>query len=267
MKRPSFKLILSLTLVAVFFILVNRYFLHDAVNELAASLIKKPAVALFRQFNKARSFTDALKNWKQLAKDNEQIRSKNADLTYELLKLEAIKDENLFLKKALNLPTPANAQLIYGGIYSFNFDPPGYSLLLNLGSASGVNVGDIVVNGEGVLVGQIKEVFKNYSRINFVTDPMFRVAAKARGSKTQGIANGASQDGLYLNLVTNAEEIKEGDIIVTNGSDIFPAALIIGTVEHIEINESRIFKKIRVKPAADGYSLGKVIVIKNNAHQ
>ena len=51
-------------------------------------------------------------------------------------------------------------------------------------------------------------------------------------------------------------------MLMSTGNDLFPPALIIGSVDHIEANATQMFKKVRIRPAIKDVQLGRVLVIK-----
>ena len=112
------------------------------------------------------------------------------------------------------------------------------------------------------MVGQVRQVFKNFSKILFIADPNFKINAKVAGSDTVGIARGALKDGLLFDLIVQGDQIKEGDLIVSSGNDLMPSALNIGTVSLVEVNETKIFKKVKIMPAVNKIKLGRVLIIK-----
>jgi len=219
---------------------------------------------LFGRFNSFHKFADQIRQWRSLSIQNEQLLKENSDLLAGLSKLDILEKENDFLRKTLDIKQQTGKGIVYAQVFNFNFGPGGYNLLINKGAIDGVVKDDVVITEEKVLVGVIDEISENFSRVLFLSDPKFKITAKVMGGITAGIAKGALTEGMYFDLIAKEDEIKEGDILISTGNDMFPSALIVGTVAHVEINESQTFKKVRIDPAPAIKYLNGVIIIKRN---
>ncbi|MDO8640169.1 MAG: rod shape-determining protein MreC, partial [Nitrosarchaeum sp.] len=100
------------------------------------------------------------------------------------------------------------------------------------------------MTAEGEIVGKVQKVMNNFSRVIFVSDPEFKITAKVVGSDTSGIARGALSEGVYLDFVVQEDDIKEGDVVISTGNDLFPPALVLGFVDYVESNVTQMFKKV-----------------------
>ena len=262
-KKSPFKLIFVLFLVAFTIFFIGN-------NARVGRLWTTPRFAvdslsyLFGKFNAFHKFTDQARQWKSLSTKNGQLIEENNNLIAGLAKLDILEEENDFLKKALDIKQEIGENIIYAHVFNLNLGSDGYNVLLNKGTDDGVAKDDVVITEGKALVGVVSEVSANSSRILFVSDPKFKVTAKVMGGTTAGIAKGALGEGMSLDLVTKEDEIAEGDILISMGNDMFPAALVVGKVSYIKVDESRIFKTVRIDPAPALKYLGRVIIIKKN---
>lgn len=262
MIRPSVKpaFIVFLIMAAIAVIFLNKYVVKD-MSVLYPNFIQKFFVFAWDKASNIKLVAIEFKKWRTLAQENDELRRRNNELIHITAKVDNLKNENEFLRKALNLVSKTDKTAVYGNIFNLSLTPGGYSMLVNKGTADGISENAAVITEEGVLVGQVRQVFKNFSRILFVADQNFKINAKVAGSDTVGIARGALKDGLFFDLIVKGDQIKEGDLVVSSGNDMFPAALIIGTVSLVEINESQIFKKVKIMPAVNKIKLGRVMII------
>ncbi len=141
-------------------------------------------------------------------------------------------------------------------------------LLIDKGSKDGIkkDMGVICENG---IVGKIANVSKNYSSIISLLHPYSVVSA--RFTDNQHLANvcwenidyrfGTVKDiPLHLNP-------KKGDTLVTSGfSNIYPADIMIGTIEETLDNKSKDFNTAKIKFSTNFSTLRHVFVI-DNLHQ
>lgn len=259
MIRPSVKIVF-LIMAAMAVVFLNKYVIRDT-SVLYPDFIRNSMVFVWSKIGGVSSAAEKFKNWRKLAQENEDLQRKNAELIHAAAVLDDLKNENEFLRKALNLVFKTDKTAIYGNIFNLNLTPGGYSMLINKGTADGISENAAVITEEGVLVGQVRQVFKNFSRILFVADQNFKINAKVAGSDTVGIARGALKDGLFFDLIVKEDQIKEGDLIVSSGNDMFPPALIVGTVSLVKFNETQIFKKVKITPAVNKIKLGRVMII------
>ena len=220
--------------------------------------------------------TEALK-WRELANENEELRKQNKELTQKTTLAGALEEENKFLRRTVGITAKIPGRFVLGGIYNLNLTPSGYNVLLNRGSKNGVSEGDIVITAEGILVGQVKQVFGAFSKLLFITDPAFKISGKISrstssrqagstnsrqaGSETKGLVKGRLNEELYFDLITRKDTVKEGDLVVSSGDDTFPPALIIGTVSFVAANETGVFQTVKIRPAVNGESLAKILIM------
>ena len=68
--------------------------------------------------------------------------------------------------------------------------------------------------------------------------------------------------GLYFDLIVQSDLIKEGDVVVSSGTDLVPPALVVGTVSHVETKDTDLFKKVKIKPAMGEVKIGRVLIIR-----
>lgn len=202
-----------------------------------------------------------IENFNRLSGENDQLKQEQKVTLSLKARVDNLENENDFLRRAARVSDKLNRPVIYAGIFNLNLAPTGYNALLNKGALEGVSEGDVVVSEDGILVGKIQKVMQNFSRILFVSDSEFKVTVKVMGSGTTGIARGALNDGMYLDFVVQEDEIKEEDVLISTGNDMFPPALIVGSVNHIESNTTQMFKKVNIQPAVKGVQLGRVLVI------
>jgi rod shape-determining protein MreC len=129
---------------------------------------------------------------------------------------------------------------------------------INKGSSDGLEVGQPVVNGGG-LVGKVESVSDGNAVVMLLTDEDFGVSAIAAQSREPGTIETAvgSSNELVLDLVPQAGLVRRGERIVTAGTksarwpSLFPTGILIGTVTRVEDGEGDLDRRIRVRPAAD----------------
>lgn len=262
MIRSAIKitLIIFLILAAIAVIFLNKYVIKDT-SVLYPKFIQNFFVFTWNKMGSIKSIAVEFKNWRSLAKENEELKKKNDELIHTTAVIDNLENENKFLRKTLNFASGIKRNIVYGNVFNLTLTPDGYSVLLNKGTGDGILVGQTVVTEEGILIGQISQVFKNFSKVLFISDPNFKINAKVVGSDTIGLAQGALKDGLFFDLIVQEDKIKEGDLIVSSGNDMFPSALVIGTVSYVETNETKIFKKVKIIPAVNKIKLGQVLII------
>ena len=141
---------------------------------------------------------------------------------------------------------------------------PYHSFTIDKGSDNGIAPYDPVITSTG-LVGICYDVSRSTSKVRTLYSPKTAVGVTAVRSKATGIIEGgyelAENGQCRMNYISKTADIKEGDIIVTSGSEIFPASQLVGTVEEVGMEDSGLSKYAIIKPAINPDDVSTVFVI------
>ena len=261
MKRLPIKLSAILLAAVIGAVFLNKYVLKYKLVFYPKTFINLGSY-LFTKAENLGGFVGKVEHFNRLVSENDELRQDQEMVLSMKAKIDDLENENDFLRRAAHIAQKVNRPVVYAGVFNLNFTPTGYNVLLNKGTQDGISEGDIVVTSESALVGMVQKVMQNFSRVLFISDPEFKITAKVMSSGTAGIARGALNEGMYLDFIVQGDEIKEQDMLISTGNDLFPPALVIGSVDHVESKATQIFKKVRIHPAIKDTQLGKVLVIK-----
>jgi len=136
------------------------------------------------------------------------------------------------------------------------------------GSSSGIRINDPVVNADG-LVGKVTQVASHGAEVTLLTDPdLMATAVDLRTQATGLVGNGQGRGTLILDRVSKSDDVKAGDLIVTQGwhykklSSIFPAGIPVGVVTSASVNATDLYWQVQVSPRVHfGSSLQSVLVL------
>lgn len=135
-------------------------------------------------------------------------------------------------------------------------------LTLNIGAASGVEVGMGVISTKGV-VGQVISVSKHYATVRSLLHINTSISSQLAKNKTLGSTKWNSEDftrAQFLEVPRHAT-VSKGDKVVTSGyNSVFPEGIDIGVVKAIETPKHASFHEIELDLATDFSNLYYVYV-------
>ena len=198
--------------------------------------------------------------------ENEALRRRLAEAENELREARQARDENERLKRLLDFTKDVRYDSIPARVVARDPSVWFNSLIINRGSASGVDLDMPVVTPEGI-VGRVVGVGPASAQVMLITDE--RAAAGAvvgqlGQSNALGSVRGYGKNGLLeMRYVSGLETVNVGDYVVTTGQDrIYPPGLNVGTVVEVVPGSATTPHTIRVKPGARLDSLQEVAVLK-----
>lgn len=198
----------------------------------------------------------------KLTEENIFLKNENTRLNVLVASQDELRDQNVFLRELLDFETVSGHKFIDARTFNFQFTPEGHYFLINKGGESGIKTGDIVISSSGILIGTVSEINGSFSRASLVTNLGFKITIRILGKDTTGIARGFLNDGLQIDFIYQNDDITEGDIIVSNGNDIFPSGLLVGSVSKITSNDGGgLFKKIMLEPEFKKINIDRVLIL------
>ena len=130
-------------------------------------------------------------------------------------------------------------------------DPFNRKVMLDKGSQSGIQAGQVVVDDAGV-VGQITRNYPWLSEVTLITDKDHSVPVQVVRNGLRSVVSGTGKEGaLELRYVAVNTDIQEGDLLATSGIDgVYPPGLPVAVVSKIERNPTYVFARVTCTPAA-----------------
>ena len=187
--------------------------------------------------------------------ENAQIREQNARLLEWQSAALALAAENSAFRKMLNFVPERGASFAAARVIGDSGGVFVRSVLINAGTIEGIEKGDAVVNGDG-LIGRVAEAGRRAGRVLLVSDLNSRIPVVAEKSRVRAILAGDNSPVLKLAFLPPNARLEVGDRIVTSGhGGVFPAGLPVGQITSVADG------LIRVQPFADFYRLEYVRII------
>ena len=234
----------------------------EAFRESIASYVIRPAEAV------TEGTVDALASGgkffttvSSLTEENEQLKKKNAQLSFDLLEFNRLKAENAQLQSMAGVRSSVHISSLVGVIQGETADAFTHHLDINLGSSDKIEPGMPVFDENGVL-GQISRVRADQSEITLLSDPalQFPVLLPRSGIRCATAATGNDQI-VELQYVPAAADIQKGDAVQTSGLDrVFPPHMPVGTVVSVEKVPGDAFAHVTVKLSAVP-SVGRYVMV------
>lgn len=244
-------------------LLVFLIFLSSSFFDKYPVFLKSTRVSIFSNINIFSSFVSSLKSISKLTEENTFLKNENTKLNTLLASQYDLIDQNNFLRDTLNLKSISGHKFIDARIFNIQFTPEGHYFLLNKGRESEIKTGDVVLSPSGVLIGIVSEVNDGFSKASLTTNLDFKITIRVLGKNITGIARGVLSDGLQVDFISQNDEIKERDIIVSSGNDIFPPGLLVGRVSEISSNDDgSLFQKVMIEPEFKKIKIDRVLVLK-----
>lgn len=190
----------------------------------------------------------------------EQLQARVTALEAEVASLLYLKSENELLKSAIQTKNDTGITPIQAKIITFDNNFTRSSAMVGVGSIDGVRVGQPVIY-LGHLVGQVKQVSENSSKIQFLNDAESKLAIAIQNSNSsQGILKSEFGTALEVDSVSKLEVVNIGSNVISIATDTIPAGLLIGKVE--SVSEGELFHKIIVDYPIKFYQLTEVFILK-----
>ena len=139
-------------------------------------------------------------------------------------------------------------------------------ITLDKGSSSGIRPEMGVIDGNGV-VGIVYKTSPSYSLVISVLNSKSSISCKIIGSEYFGYLKWEYGDSRYAYLkdLPRHAEFNLGDTVVTSGySTVFPAGVMVGTVDDMSDSNDGLSYLLKIKLATDFGKLGNVRVISRN---
>lgn len=198
---------------------------------------------------------------------NEQLEAENAELRQQMVDYDRIKAEN-DAYKALARIQNTNSEATYVSAFVIGRDPldefGGFTL--DQGSTDGVAVNDAIISDRGYLLGVVVEVDATSCKVMTILHPSFNAAGVISRTRENGIITGSADyaaDGqCVLTNLDRATEARKGDQVITTGlGGVFPANLLVGTVQEVVPEQSGKSSSAVILPGADPRTVKHVFII------
>lgn len=198
---------------------------------------------------------------------NEQLEAENAELRQQMVDYDRIKAEN-DAYKALARIQDTNSEATYVSAFVIGRDPldefGGFTL--DQGSTDGVAVNDAIISDRGYLLGVVVEVDATSCKAMTILHPSFNAAGVISRTRENGIITGSADyaaDGqCVLTNLDRATEARKGDQVITTGlGGVFPANLLVGTVQEVVPEQSGKSSSAVILPGADPRTVKHVFII------
>ena len=198
---------------------------------------------------------------------NEQLEAENAELRQQMVDYDRIKAEN-DAYKALARIQDTNSEASYVSAFVIGRDPldefGGFTL--DQGSTDGVAVNDAIISDRGYLLGVVVEVDATSCKVMTILHPSFNAAGVISRTRENGIITGSADyaaDGqCVLTNLDRTTEARKGDQVITTGlGGVFPANLLVGTVQEVVPEQSGKSSGAVILPGADPRTVKHVFIV------
>jgi len=192
------------------------------------------------------------------------LQNKITQLNKKYLDIDYLEKENKRLENLLGLQESSLGKLISAKVIAQLSENYFSDFNIDKGENHGLKI-DLpvltVVDSKWVLIGRIKEVYKDFSKVVLITSSDFRCAADvypvANNLNTsevvksyQGVIKGNNNWMLNLEYISPDADIEKGGEVYTSGNGgIFPGGLLVGNVIDIKDLKFSTGKKAFVKGA------------------
>lgn len=212
--------------------------------------------------------TDKTLNINSIVEENRQLKEELNRLREKQVEYDKLRRENREYKRLLGISdkvrrydTVGAAVIGRDGMDKF------YSFTIDRGSDRGIQVNDAVISADG-LVGVVVETAPGFSKVSTILSPSVDVGCFAGSERDVGILSGnydlSNSDLCMLAYLPKDTKLARGDLVSTSGyGNVFPADIIVGTVESVGPDTTGNAAQAQVKPAADIDNVKIVFVITN----
>ena len=216
--------------------------------------------------NKVSSSLDMLVNAEKYYNENQQLKEQLNGLYKDIIDYDSLQRENEELRVMLDLKEKYE---------DFTFSPPCAiiarqtndpyaTFTIDKGSSDGIKPYDPVVTSDG-LVGVCFDVSSSTAKVRTLYSPKTAVGVYSVRTKAIGIIEGDFElagDGLCrMNYIEKTSDIKAGDIVITSGSQNFPAEQLVGVVKETGMEDSGLSQYAIIEPAVKPTAITNVFVI------
>ncbi len=217
----------------------------------------------------AYSFSVSLENEIQVFDDPKELEKAYIELisqknvcTVDTATVALLTAENETLKQQLKFVRERELSHVGARVIGKGIDPLEQTIVLDRGETSGVSVGDAVIVGNGILIGQIIRVEEGTSLVRLLEDSQSRMGVTFAGNETTiGVLEGGFGISLHINFIPQNEIVEVGQTVVTSGIVGIPKGLVVGTVEAVERQPYEPFQRAIVTPLSQYDSLSAVSVL------
>lgn len=197
---------------------------------------------------------------------NEDLLDRNMLLEQQITNLEnALRDrqvDSVAVNSIRNIDN-TDYQIFKAHVIQNSLNQADNYITLDKGTSSGIRPEMGVVDGSGV-VGIVYKTSPNYSLVISVLNSKSSISCKIVGSEYFGYLKWEHGDSRYAYLkdLPRHAEFNLGDTVVTSGySTVFPAGVMVGTVDDMSDSNDGLSYLLKIKLATDFGKLSDVRVI------
>ena len=206
----------------------------------------------------------SLQSKEALRREKMQLKSQLIHAHAKLQQQDYILAQNARLQGILSTTKPEQFDLNLAQVIGKDTNLLRQIVVLNKGEQDGVQVGQTVIDEDGVL-GQIINVYPNTSRLLLITDEQQSVAVTVKRTGQRAIVTGQGiPSSLSLNYVFKTSDVRVGDELVSSGlGGRIPAGYRVGRIAHVKDEQTDNFRTIEVTPAANFIDNAYVLILQD----
>lgn len=210
-------------------------------------------------------FASAYNGGNALMIENAELTAEIDELRRQLADYEEISAQNETYEKYLGIKEAhGDFSFASANLIARDSDDPYGGFIINKGSMSGIKKHDPVITNSGV-IGYVTEVGLTSCKVTTILNPNITLGAIDNRSGDSGIVTGqlkyAEKNRCVLKNLARSSAVAIGDYISTSGEGIFPAGLLIGSIEYIGTDSVNSSIYAEVKPFSDISEIRDVMVI------
>jgi len=174
-----------------------------------------------------------------LVEENVSLKRELIELSPKILDRNLLEEENIRLREILGRNTVddlSEAQILVRPPSS-----PYDTLIIDLGKSSGITEGDFALAGGTVVIGRVDRIFRRTSIVKLFSTPGETIDVRLARSFITAVAEGKG-GGNFEIIIPREIESRIGDEILIPGLN----TSILGTVRHIESDDSDAFKRLLI---------------------